>query len=308
MTSAPRKSYRLRQVDVFTDRPYGGNPLAVILDADPLSTGQMQAIAREMNLSETSFVTSPTAPDADYRMRIFTPSRELPFAGHPSVGTAHVLFEEGVLKAGSTPAVFHQEVGIGVLPIEIRPQEPSPRIVMTQGTPEFDDALHGLERLSAALNVDKAAIEASGLQPQIVSTGLRQLMLPIAGLEAVQQIKPDLRALEELEKEMEFTGCSVFSLQTVSPDTTAHVRFFTPTSGISEDPATGSAAGALGAYLVRNGVLGDTRGRIELTVEQGGEIGRPSRIYVEVEHRGKSPTLVRVGGYSVTILRGELLV
>ena len=306
--TAPPRSYVFRQVDVFTDRPYGGNPLAVILDADPLSTGQMQAIAREMNLSETSFVTSATAPDADYRLRIFTPSRELPFAGHPSVGTAHVLFEEGVLKAGSTPAVFLQEVGIGVLPIEIQPEDRPPRIMTTQGTPEYGDVVHDLAALSRALNVDQAAIEASGLQPQIVSTGLRQLMLPVAGLEAVQQIKPDLRALEELERGMEFTGCSVFSLQTVSPDTTAHVRFFTPASGISEDPATGSAAGALGAYLVGNGVLGNTGGRVELTVEQGGEIGRPSRIYVEVEHRGKSPTLVRVGGYSVTILRGELLV
>ncbi len=300
---------QLRQVDVFTDRPNAGNPLAVVLGADGLSEGRMQEIAREMNLSETSFVTRPTKRDADYRIRIFTPERELAFAGHPSIGTAHVLMEEGLVQTDDFPAVVCQEVGIGVLPLEIfvRRGEPT-RIVMTQGTPRYHETFEGVEVFASALGITETEIEATGLVPQIVSTGLKQMMVPVGSLKTVASMTPDMAGLSRLEKAFDYTGCSVFSLETLSEETSAHVRFFAPAAGVPEDPATGSAAGALGAYLLRQGVLDATRNPVSFTIEQGEELGRPSRIYVEVSHDQAVATEVRVGGTAVTVAKGELAV
>ncbi|MBM3947719.1 MAG: PhzF family phenazine biosynthesis protein [SAR202 cluster bacterium] len=300
------KEYEFRQVDVFTTTPNAGNPLAVVMDAQGLSTGEMQAIAVEMNLSETSFVLPPERPGADYRMRIFTPKLELPFAGHPSVGTAYILFEEGRFGKAAGPITVRQQVAIGVLPIEIRSSPGGPPLVMmTQGKPEFWPRFEDLGRLAAALGLRTDDIRRSGLTPQVASTGLKQMVVPVASLEAVTAMKPDMRVLAELETALDVTGLEVFCLQTRS-GVTAHVRFFGPASGVAEDPATGSAAGGLGAYLVKHEAVDVSRSPVHITIEQGEELKRPSRIEVEVDHQKGEPRAVRDGGTCVTVFKGKL--
>jgi trans-2,3-dihydro-3-hydroxyanthranilate isomerase len=263
----------------------------------------MQAVAAETNLSETTFVLRPTAPDADYEIRIFTPTMELPIAGHPSVGTAFTLLSEGRLGDIGDGLTVHQETGIGVLPIEIRPTESGPQITMTQGEPRLFDRVDDLGPLAAALGCAASAVAPSGHMPRVAYTGLRQLMVPLSDVAALSSLEPDLSALGDIERQYEVTGISAFVLE--SP-TAARVRFFSPISGIVEDPATGSAAGALGAYLASEGMLDVRDGTANVTVTQGIEIRRPSRIDVTVDAEGRTPTRVKVGGHSVTVLRGQL--
>jgi PhzF family phenazine biosynthesis protein len=298
-----------RQVDVFTETPLRGNALAVVLDADELEGETMQAVAAETNLSETAFVMRPTVlprptgPQADYKIRIFTPTMELPIAGHPSVGTAFTLLSEGRFGAVGDGLTVHQETGIGVLPIAIRPTESGPLITMTQGEPQLFGRFDDLDRLAASLGCSVSGIAPSGHGPRVASTGLRQLMVPLSDLATLSSLKPDLSALAAIERQAEVTGISAFVQESPS---VAKVRFFSPISGIVEDPATGSAAGALGAYLASESLLNVRDGQANFTATQGIEIGRPSRIEVTVDVASGNPTRVQVGGHSVTVLRGRL--
>ncbi len=297
-----------RQVDVFTDRPLAGNALAVVLDADELDGETMQAVAAETNLSETAFVLQPIAPEADYKIRIFTPNLELPIAGHPSVGTVLTLLEEGRLGDIGDGLTVRQETGIGVLPITILPTETGPLITMIQGEPRLFDRFDDPDRLAAALGCAASAIAPSspgdmGPVPRVSSTGLRQLMVALSDVATLSSLAPDLSALAAIERQLEVTGISAFVQE--SP-VAARVRFFSPILGILEDPATGSAAGALGAYLADEGMLNVRDGQANFTVSQGTEIGRPSRIDVTVDVASGAPTRVQVGGRSVTVLRGRL--
>jgi len=299
------RSFRMKQVDVFTDRRLTGNPLAVILQGEGLTSEEMQAIAREMNLSETTFVLPPTKTGADYKVRIFTPTKEIPFAGHPSIGTAHALAEEGRIKVKEGTTIVNQEVGIGVLPIEIvRDRNGNSLITMTQGQPKVGRVLQKV-RVADALGIPAEDIGLEGLPVQVSSTGIDQLMVPIRSLEQVQRLSPNLEHLKRLEQELNITGCCTFSLRTISPEAFVHMRFFAPWAGVPEDPATGSAAGALGAYLVAHGVLG-SKSPVSFAVEQGIEIQRPSRITVLVQQEAGVPSVVKVGGRAVTVLDGEI--
>ncbi len=302
---APR-TYELRQVDVFTDAAYVGNPLAVILDADDLTEEQMLRIAREMNLSETTFVQRPTTPPADYRVRIFLVSGEIPFAGHPSVGTAFVMASEGRLKPTSPTTLYHQEVGIGVLPVEIQWEGSNPgNIICTAGEPKYGEVIEDVDGLAARLGVPPEEIRGSGLAPQLASAGGSGLMVPIKSLEAVANLKPDRPRLGEFGSRHGFRGCYVLSLETRSPETLAHCRSIGPGGGW-EDPATGSAAAGLGAYLFHHGVLSKEQNPTTFNVEQGEEAGRPSRIYVEVTHEDGQAKLIRIGGRSVPVFQGQI--
>lgn len=301
------RRFRMKQVDVFTDRPLTGNPLAVFFDGAGLSSEEMLAIAREMNLSETTFVLPPTKQEADYKVRIFTPAKEIPFAGHPSIGTAHALIEDGRIPLRKTVTTVRQEVGIGVLPIEIQLTSSKKRLItMTQGKPRLGQIVEDIEGVADILGVPREEIASTNLPIQVSSTGLDQLMVPIQSLERIRSLLPNFEKLGELERKLDLTGCSVFTLETSSPDASVHVRFFAPGAGVFEDPATGSAAGALGAYLVNLGVLG-SESPVSFIIEQGLEIHRPSRIIVAVEHEAETPTLVKVGGEAVTVLEGEII-
>jgi trans-2,3-dihydro-3-hydroxyanthranilate isomerase len=287
---------RFYQLDVFTRYRYRGNPLAVVTDADGLSAVRMQAIAREMNLSETVFVQKPTTDRALARLRIFTTTRELPLAGHPVIGTWFLLAELGVVPAQEGPVRILQQTGAGLLPVEIFFQQGKPRLVtMTQAPARFEDASLDRRKLAAALGLKPGDIDAK-LPLEYVSTGIFNLMVPIVRRAALSRIELNLPALRAL-----LGKHSVMAYCFVASDRPVRARGMLPW-GIAEDPATGSAAGSLGAYLVRHGKL--KAGEL-MHIQQGVEMGRPSEIYVNVMQL-ESQLVPRVSGAAVCVLKGQI--
>jgi trans-2,3-dihydro-3-hydroxyanthranilate isomerase len=302
------KSHRFLQVDVFTDKPFGGNPLAVFPDAEGLTDAEMQQLAREMNLSETTFVLPPVSPDADFRVRIFTPAAELPFAGHPVVGTHWVLAHLGQVDLREPVTQVRFELGVGVLSADLHAVESLlERVVMTQDRPVFGATLVDLSDLATGLGLAPEAIAETGLPVQVVSTGIPQMMVPVRSLAEVQSLGAghlDVPALNRACRSVGTECVMVFALETERPETSVHVRMFAPLLGIPEDPATGSANGALGAYLVRHQALPVTPPTTRFSSEQGAEIFRPSQLWIEVDGAAGAPTGVRVGGQAVLVAEG----
>ncbi len=283
-------------VDVFTDRLFGGNPLAVFTDAQGVSTELMQSIAREMNLSETTFVLPAETPGTDYRVRIFTPAVELPMAGHPTVGTAFVLAREKMIAG---PMVTFGE-GVGPVPVTIQPG----LIEMQQPLPAFG-ARFEAEAVAAVLSLDARAITDTGLPAEVVSCGVPLLFVPVRDLAAMRAIRMRLDRWESTLQGSE--GQHVFALtrEVEFPGSAVHARMFAPASGIPEDPATGGACGPLGSYLVRHGVI-EAAPRAEFTCEQGIEMGRPSFIRIVIEQEAGAINAVRVGGNCCFVGEGDL--
>lgn len=303
------RKVRFLQVDVFTDRAFGGNPLAVFPDAEGLTSHEMQQLAREMNLSETTFVLPPEKPGADFQVRIFTPARELPFAGHPVVGTHWALAHLDRVALREPVTRVHFQLGVGVLPADLYVTGGRvERVVMTQDRPRFLAVLDDVSDLAAGLGLSPAAIEEAGLPVQVVSTGLPQMMVPVRSLAEVQGLDPagfDVAALAWAWRAAGSDMALVFSLETEQPGAAAHVRVFAPLHGVPEDPATGSATGALGAYLVHHRAVPVQEPVTCLVTEQGMEIGRPSRLTIEVDVAGGEAVGVRVGGQVVLVAEGE---
>ena len=292
------------RVDVFTDTPLTGNPLAVFPRATGLSDAEMLGITREMNLSETTFVLPPRNPAAHYRNRIFTPAGEIPFAGHPSIGTAYVAAMEGIVPRPEGSSIVYQEVEIGVLPLELRIEAGQIRkVVMTQGEPSLGKRFENVKGIADALDVRERDIGIGKLKPQVAATGITSLQVPMKSLDAVRAIDYDMRALTKfLAKFGDRLVAYVFTFETESPEAHVHARSFAPADGIREDPATGSAAGACGAYLAANRRLPAPT----FVIEQGIEVHHASRIEVTVETEGTTPTSVKVGGQVTPIIRGSL--
>jgi trans-2,3-dihydro-3-hydroxyanthranilate isomerase len=286
------------QVDVFTDRPFAGNPLAVFLEAEGLTAGQMQAIAREMNLSETTFV-SPAEGGGDARVRIFTPEVELPFAGHPSVGTAVELVRHGVVPAREpvTPVVLELGVGPTLVEVEVRAGEPVSATVH-QGPPSFGEPL-SRERVAAVLGLSSDDLHPS-LDPAPAGTGLTYAIVPLRDTAVLARVTPDLRLMPAFEREVaELYPCAF----TGDEEPWVEARGLFPLVGIPEDPATGSAAGPLAAYLARHGLLPVGERRVVL---QGRHIGRPSLLEVMVTGARDAIEDVLVGGPVRSVVRGRL--
>lgn len=311
------RRYRFYQADVFTDRVFTGNALAIFPDADGLSGDEMQRIAAEMNLSETAFVLPPTEVQALLRLRIFTPVTELPLAGHPVVGTIFVLasrgeygLDEALSGVGDGVHRIHQECGAGVLPVDIRVRGGEvEQVVMTQAPPRFFGEFADRAALAACLGLGEDDLLPDGTPAQVVSTAMPQLMVPVRSLRSLERIELDAGAARSLlNREEVGSDClMVFSTECVHRESAAHARMFAPGLGVVEDPATGSAAGALGAWLVRHRrVVPDAPGPVRLIIEQGYEMGRPSTIHVEVEHDDGAPSEVRVGGQAVFVAEGSL--
>jgi len=308
--------YRFIQVDVFTDTPFGGNPLAVFPEAGGLTTGEMQRLAREMNLSETTFVLPAQVPEADFKVRIFTPAAELPFAGHPVVGTHWVLAHLGRVDLREPVTQVRFELGVGVLPADLHVADGRvERVVMTQDRPTFHAVIEDVTELAAGLGLAPEAITATGWPVEVVSTGLPQMMVPVRSLAEVQGLDPGQLNTAALNRVCHAAGTEcvmVFTFETERPETTVHVRLFAPLLGVPEDPATGSANGALGAYLVHHASASSAlRRAVPVTApttyivsEQGAEINRPSTVYVEVDSAGEEITAVRVGGQVVPVIEG----
>jgi trans-2,3-dihydro-3-hydroxyanthranilate isomerase len=311
-------SYKFIQLDVFTDRAFCGNPLAVFPDAEGITDEQMQQIAREMNLSETVFVLPSEKENVLRRLRIFTPNSELPFAGHPIVGTWNCLACEGVVpppEGGGGWVSIKHEVGIGVLPVDIEFRDGEPtRVVMTQGKfeirGEIDDG-HEQADIARALGLAREDLDES-LPIQAVSTGNTMLLVPIRSLADLGHCRPNQNLLDEIFARSEVlsggTGCYAFTRETIEVGAArAHARFFVGMN-IGEDPATGSAAGPLGGYLVHHNAsrVDPVDGVYKFVIEQGDFINRPSRIELEVKGAPGKVEEVRVGGASVVVARGML--
>jgi len=277
-------------VDVFTDRPYAGNPLAVVHRARTLTARQMQALAAEFGFSETAFTLPPTTSRATYRLRIFTPTRELPFAGHPSIGAAWALGFAEMIRIGDVV----QECGAGLLPVHV--DRDGARLV--GGTPVIGPGRDGAQ-LAATVGLTVDDLDPA-LPPGVASAGVPFAFLAVTP-DAVARAVPDLDAVARATAEL--TGLVVVAVDREKG--TAHVRMFGPQVGVTEDPATGSAAVALGVHLAARGALPE--GRSVVSIAQGAELGRPSALTLQVDVAGGRATEVAVRGGVRMVAKGELL-
>jgi trans-2,3-dihydro-3-hydroxyanthranilate isomerase len=269
--------------DVFTDRPLAGNALAVFTDAEGLEVPTMQALARETNLSESTFVLRPTVPEADARIRIFTPTMELPFAGHPTLGSAFVLAAPGERE------IIRLETARGVVAVRLRRE--GKRLVfgwMTQPLPRIEPFAPAAEVLAAL------GVQRWGLPIELYDNGPHSVFIELPTASAVAALRPDMSRLAAL-------GSLVFVAYAANGGRWKS-RVFAPGEGIAEDPATGGAAGPLAVHLARHGRIqfGD-----EIVIEQGAEIGRPSTLHARAEGSLERLELVEVGGSAVIVARGE---
>jgi trans-2,3-dihydro-3-hydroxyanthranilate isomerase len=308
------RTFSFYQLDVFTDQRFAGNPLAVFPDGAGISDVEMQQIAREMNLSETVFVLPSDKSEALRRLRIFTPTKELPLAGHPVVGTWNLLAQLGFIEnapANGSVEIKH-ELGVGVLPVEIEFENGEPRkVTMTQD--KFSPG-----EIVADENLRKTIAEAFNIAPedfqphapvQVCGTGVNFTVIPVRSLAILKNSRANAAKLEELPRNLpgEF---SLFAWETLEEASLIHTRMYAPEFGITEDPATGSAAGALGGYMVHHGLFAEELKKndnvLSFTIEQGDFIERPSRIYVEITGKKGNVERVRVGGSSIIVAKGEI--
>jgi len=284
------------QVDVFTDRVFGGNPLAVFPESVGLNEAAHLQITREMNLSETTFVYPPQSPEADFRIRIFTPGKEIPFAGHPTLGTAHILWETEKFSPEKQSMVLEMDAGL------IKVSKKQENFFMDQPLPEFGDTVESVNKVVQALSIDPGEID-SRFPLQIVSTGFPALYVPSTTLSAVRRVQLNLTSLKEVLEKVDMIY--VFTTETLEPDSTVHSRSFAPFIGIPEDPATGSAGGAMGAYLVQHKMI-EALDPSSIVIEQGFEMNRPSIIQVNVGQVNGEIHSIQVGGQAVTVFEGNL--
>ena len=326
--------YRFFTADVFTDQLFGGNQLAVFPDAGGLTDAQMLAIAREFNFSETTFVFPAVWADHTYKLRIFTPGGEVPFAGHPTVGTAHVLFAGSVLIAyqEEMPVIF--EEGVGPVPVTVRfsPRafdggsiadgEPIFAQLTVAKLPEMGEPLLPLAALANVLSLSEHDFVGGAWSPQPVSCGLPFMIVPLKTRDAVRRARVRMDAWEPLLRGKWGSEIMVFTLEPEAPTAAAHeeddddddaptpadirARVFVPGLNVPEDPATGSACAALAGYLAARDPRTD--GTLHWSVQQGVEMGRPSRLELEVDRVAARTTAVRVGGSSVLVSEGTMRV
>ena len=286
------RRYAYLHVDVFTDKPFGGNPLSVFLDAQGLTADEMQAIAREMNHSETTFLFAPAKRGAA-KVRIFTPAMEIPFAGHPVVGTGFAIAHERGVPRGESVTLELQHVEIATRVAD------DGSVWMTQPPPERGARVADVDRIARALGIGRGDLVMDDGGAEVWSTGLPFLFVPVGSLTAMGRMRPNPQVLPELLHEAQARGVYAITREVTSPGAAVRGRCFPIGVGVVEDAATGSAAGALAGYLLEHAWTKPGRIRIE----QGVELGRPSAIHLEVAASGQP---VRVGGSVVAVGRGEI--
>ncbi len=295
-----RHHRRYRVLDVFTDTAYGGNPLALLPEADGLSGRQMQLIAREFNLSETAFVLPPRNKGETHRLRIFTPTRELPFAGHPTVGAALALAEEGWTD---TEFVFGE--GVGPVRVTLRQQKHLKSAwLWAAKLPEKGPNPPPADALAAVISLRPTDLLAGGWGPVMVSAGVPYLVIPLRDTDALARAELDFNRWREILKDSWADQVYLVAPLDGPKGTRYRARMFAPGIGIPEDSATGSAATAFPGWLVPR--LGLTDGIFTVQIEQGIEMGRPSTLMIEVELKGGAITVVRVGGTAVSVAEGTI--
>ncbi|MFZ6028998.1 MAG: PhzF family phenazine biosynthesis protein [Chloroflexota bacterium] len=292
-------TYPFMQVDAFTDRPLGGNPCAILFDCAELPEATMQAIAKEMNLSETSFVWEK--PDGHFRARYFTPAEEIPLAGHPTVATVYALVETGRLALSGDVTKIPLELRDGPIDVEIfRVAGKVDRVVMSQRKPKFLRT-YTPEEVCPIFGLQPGDL-LPGAPVQTVSTGTPQLFIPLKSLEPLHHIATDLPRFTAFHRTGDFFSVHLFCLQGVERGAT-FARHFAPPPDVFEDPFTGSASGGMGAYLWHHGLIDSP----SFLAEQGHWMARPGIGTVEVIGPRQDMETVKVGGGAVTVIRGEII-
>lgn len=287
------------QVDAFTHRPLYGNPAAVVFDADGLTGEIMQRIAREMNLSETVFILKPTVPEADYRVRIFTPMSEMAFAGHPTVAAAHSVLARYPEKAGAS--LLKQECGIGLVPVEVLPGSHDKLLRMTQGKPSWSDT--GLDAGTVARMLGCAESDLAATPFQVISTGVRWLIAQLSNFAAISELEPDQGLIMRECKALRAAGITVFAERGDGGPVRIRLRTFAPGEGVAEDPVCGSGNGSVAAYIARHVHPDDTVGAY--VAEQGIEIGRDGEVHASWEREGDT-LRIRIAGEAAVSASGQL--
>lgn len=295
--------------DVFTEKQFGGNQLAVFTDGSGLDSATMQNLAREMNYSETTFLLPPEN-GGDFRVRIFTPGQELPFAGHPLVGSAFVIVAERLKEWAEPVTLLALETGVGRIGVEVGIEGGKPgRTTMTQPLPVVRGEYSNISALAKALSLEAAQIERTGLPVETIFNGIAVMIVPVDSQAAIEGVRVDAGALERISNEVGASTVLVFTRETLLPASTVHCRVFAPAAGVAEDAATGSANGPLGSYLVRHKLV-ESAATTRIVSEQGFEMKRPSLLYidVDVDVGSEEITAVRVGGGVVISGRGEIFI
>ncbi|UCH04665.1 MAG: PhzF family phenazine biosynthesis protein [Candidatus Thorarchaeota archaeon] len=299
-----RKELKIVQVDAFTDTPYGGNPAAVVFVHSDIEESAMHRIAREMNVRETVFVGKSKV--ADFRFRFMTPKREIDFSGHPTIAAFHALVEEGLAEVPDDVNTFELETNAGVLSVDVMKNESTGQheVQITHDAPTFMNTYDPKE-YAEALGLSLADI----LSPnpiQTVSTGTPHLMVPVSTMRSINRLDPDWVRLKELREGADYVSIQVFTRDTIEPTSDAHVRHFAPALGVYEDPVSGSGAGCMASYMIRYGLIEPSIPVTSIVIEQGHSVGRPGKVFVEVQGKQEDIKQVKVSGTGVTVLKGSL--
>lgn len=294
--------------DVFTDKRFGGNQLAVFPDAAGIEPALYQAIAREFNFSETTFVLPPKNPKHTRHVRIFTPGGELQFAGHPTVGTAFVLASIGEVKLEGAETTIVLEEGVGPVPVTIRSRDGQADFAQltVAKLPEFGPPAPPADDLARALGLEPGDVLSGDLKPEAVSCGTWFLHVPLRNRAALANSRVQLDEFERVLNGYITNKVFLFCAEPELPESHYRARMYAPSIGVAEDPATGSAAVGFGGYVAKRDKRAD--GTLMWRVEQGFEMGRPSILDVEVDKKAGAITAVRVGGNSVLVTRGKLTI
>jgi trans-2,3-dihydro-3-hydroxyanthranilate isomerase len=283
-------SLSLYWVDAFTRTAFTGNPAVVVPDADALNDAQMQQIAREVNCSETAFVTPAREPETDFRLRWFTPTQEVDLCGHATIATLHTLAELGRFNLRpQTSQILYLETRTGVLAVTIDYATEAPWIWLTLPHCDFE---------SVGPEVAAHLAQSLGLseRPAVVDSLNQDVLIAVKTLQDLHQLTPNLRQLAQLGRQNHWRGVCVYTTETLDPLHVAHSRFFAPQSGIDEDPVTGSASGPLALYLSQTGAQGSS-----LVLEQGDCLQRPGRVKIQLDEDS-----LKLGGQAITVMQGEM--
>lgn len=290
---------KIKQVDAFTSIPFGGNPAGVVTDANNIDDFIKQKIAKEMNLSETAFVSS--SDKADFKVQFFTPKFEVDLCGHATIATFDTLYKENKLDLSKDK--FYQETKAGVLPVEIRNIDDRRIFMMTQVNPKFTNLNHLRKEIAQSLNINSEDLLPYPIES--VSTGLWWLVFGVKGLEVLKNITPNLDKIYKLSEENNFVGISLFTMETFNDDCTYHIRSLAPYCGVAEDPVCGTGNGSVSSYIVHHKLLNENQS--SLVGEQGNFVERPGKVYVEIKCDSDEIIDIKIGGEAKTILEGEIL-
>lgn len=296
------KSYDYWIVDAFSLTPYGGNPAAVVFRADDVPDGRMQTIARHFNLSETVFLCAPEGAAGDYRARIFTPTSEIPFAGHPTVAAAFAHWH-GLEDAVPGSSRLVQECGIGDVGVDVEERDGEPFFRLTAGAAAWREA--GITRDQAASMLGCEETDLADLPLEVCSGGLPWLIVKVASLDVCRRLAPDPSLIDEASRASGATGVTTYCDGAVLDGVDHHVRSFAPGAGIAEDPACGSGTIALAIHMARH--TRADQGAFSFTGEQGLEVGRQALLHIEVDRSPTGDLAIRLGGHAVRTMEGRLL-